>query len=840
MLARMIVGGQVTLASGSQVPVLEVADYVVTNDGEWNAVFANSAANLSGKIVEVAAPPSAFTPRTIADRDMDAEGAPVTLRCSGAASGIPSLTLSGTVRGITFSAFNFQMTGWPRLTNACLTFGTGTFGKLRFINGTKFRHGYGAGLADIDTDAELPEYARIPHVQTATTTSATYPLTWQNPAISGGIIEFFNRGANSVRVAVGGVGVVATGSSQLVAPGTRYRFTGLVPATTTNFAVLATAGTSEVNARAEIGMGGYLADAFAASGAADVESLYFRNVVMLDLSNAFKSMGQPNEIVIMDCVIDRIYQDIIASVPRPGTGTGCYLRNIESLPFARSGIGEAENGDAGDPHGDQFQGFATGSGAVGPIYFAGNRVHPGNLRSDVTSQGVLMADNTFYPSYRNAYFISTMWVGGAPIGMTLGFSTFPAVDILIYGALIANWRNPGDVNTRLTIRTDNIGGFYVGKTLTAEYQPLLGTTVTDDLLRILDAPNPNAVLPAITGLSGVARTRAAIEGAIGTAAQGTGLGSVATANAVDWKTSDHTAVILWENVPSGAHWNPLTQQPLNTLTTLPLRKILNRRASQTVSVGPGTEWRSVDTDGTTQLQGWTTSSGTIEPDQFIQIRATTASVGSTIVTASVTINGFEQDVSITTANIPAVSLVMPATPARFEDTANTPALTSRMTFRGKVVFPDAASIGNGDRIVSQGFANCYLDVASGGSMRISLTDSANTKLLNSSTLRFSGVVVAASWLDIIFDVNMALGQAALTVNGVTETYPFLVPGNGQFSTAKFIMLARGAGLNEINPGVRFADLSIDFNGTLRKAIPNDAAVANADAWKKGTGVLTNV
>ncbi|WP_379923395.1 hypothetical protein [Erythrobacter sp. R86502] len=838
MLARMIIGGQAMLAGAGQGPVPDAADYVVSNDGEWDAVFANSAATLSGKIVEVRG--SSFTPRTITNRDMHAQGASLTLRCADAASRIPALTLSGTVRGIDFSAFNFQMAGWPRLASACLTFGTGTFGKLRFINGTRFRHGYGAGLADIDTSAELPEYARIAHVQTATTTSATYPLTWQNPASSGGIIEFFNRGTNSVRVAVGGDGVVATGSSQLVAPGARYRFTGLVPASATHFAVLATTGTSEVNARAEIGLGGYLADAFAASGAADVESLYFRNVVMRDLSNAFKSMGQPNSLVIMDCDIDRIYQDIIASVPRPGTGVAYYLRNIESLPFARSGIGESENGDAGDPHGDQFQGFANGSGAVGPIYFAGNRVHPGNLRSDVQSQGVLMRDNAFSPSYKNAYFISSMWVGGAPIGMAMGFTKYPAVDTLIYGALIANWRNPGDVNTRLILYSDDSGSLYVGKTLTAEYQPLLGTIVTDDLLRILDTPDPSAVLPAIAGLSGVARTRAAIEGVIGTAAEGTGLGPVATANAVDWTTGDHTAVILWENVPSGAHWNGLTQQPLGTLTILPLRKILNRRASQAVSVGPGTEWRSVDTDGTTQLQGWTTSAGTIQPDQFIQIRATSASVGSTVVSASVTINGFAQSVDITTANIPAVSLVMPSPAARFEDTANTPALTNRMTFRGKFFFPDTASIGNGDRIVSQGFNNCYVDlVGGGGPVRINLTDSAGASLLSSSTLRFTGGIVPATWLDIVFDVNIALGQATLTINGVTETYPFLTPGNGQFATAKFNMLARGAGLVEVNPGVRFADLSIDFNGALRKAIPNDAAAANADAWKQGTGVFTN-
>jgi len=64
------------------------------------------------------------------------------------------------------------MTGWPKSHNACVVFGTGTFGKLRFLNGTTFRHGYGGGLTDFDTDADLPEYERIDNVETATTTSA--------------------------------------------------------------------------------------------------------------------------------------------------------------------------------------------------------------------------------------------------------------------------------------------------------------------------------------------------------------------------------------------------------------------------------------------------------------------------------------------------------------------------------------------------------------------------------------------------------------------------------------------------------------------------------------------
>jgi hypothetical protein len=96
-----------------------------------------------------------------------------------------------------------------------------------------------------------------------------------------------------------------------------------------------------------------------------------------------------------------------------------------------------------------------------------------------------------------------------------------------------------------------------------------------------------------------------------------------------------------------------------------------------------------------------------------------------------------------------------------------------------------------------------------------------------------------TWLDIVFDVNMALNQATLTVNGVTETYPFIATSNGLMAATRFSLLARDNTNNGLNATVRVADLSLDFNGTLRKAISNTAATANADAWKLGAGGFAN-
>lgn len=827
MLGRMIFGSQALLTE--KHPPAAPADYIVASDAEWNAVFAKSAATLAGKIVEIRG--STFTQRTIADKDLDIGGGRLTIRSADSNASLPSILFNGTVRGIDFSGLNFQMKGWPKMYSACVTFNNGTFGKLRFLDGTTFRHGYGPTQADIDTGAELPEYVRIDNVQTASTTSTVYPLTWEDPAAPSGWIEFFNRGAETVYVAVGGPGVVATNGSTACAAGQRVRISsGVTPSATTHFAILAVSGNVLVNARTEIGLSEYLADAFASSGAAVIEDLEFRNCLFRDLSNGMKNIFKPTSLVVMDCDFDRIYQDIIAAGPRTG-GTAYFFRNIESLPFARSGISENEKGDARDPHGDQYQMFSDNVGTIGPIYYAGNRIRPGSLRSDVSSQGILVGNNLTSPSYSRLYFVSTMYVGGAPIGMTFGNTGFPVSDTLIYGSTIVDWRDAADPMPIISIAGASDGSVYVGSTIVANFAELQGPVQRDNLLLLSEVASPTAVFPNLLDLD-TASNRADIEAAITPTAEGAGLGAVAAAAAVDWTATDPTQVIRWENVPSGAHWNPLTSQSVNTLITLPLRKILNRRDAQDVSVGTGTEWRSVAIDGTTEVQAWTSSPGTIEPDQFIQIRCRSAAEGSRTVTAAVAVNGFEQKVDITTANVPSAYLVQGNSAGRFEDPANTPAGVRRMTFRGKFFFP-TGTLATGDRLVSQGFGNCLLDTTTSSAFRISVADSLGASMLSGTVSRHVGSLVTGTWLDIVFDVNMTVNQATLSVNGVTETYPFTATSSGALGTPKFILLARGAGLNEINSGVRFADLSLDFDGMLHKAIPNDATNANADPWKQG-------
>ena len=826
MLGRMIVGGQ-------PLTTISRADFIVNSDADWDAVFTANADTLSGKVIEIRG--ANFSPRTIANKDMASIGAPLTIRSADAASSLPSITVNGTVRGIDFSGLNFQMTGWPKVASGCFVFNNGTFGALRFLNGTTFRHGYSAGLTDINTASNLPEYARINNIQTATTTSATFPLMWNDSAAPTGWIEFFNRGTNPVRVAVGGAGIVATGTSTLAPAGARTRISSLSPGTATHFAILATTGTSQVNARTEIGLSEYLADAFSGSGSAVVEDIEIRNCLFRDVQNGVKNIN-PTSMVVMDCDFDRIYQDVISFAPKVG-GFAYLLRNLECLPFARSGIPENENGDARDPHGDQFQMFSNNAGTLGPIYYAGNRVRIGNLRPDVSSQGVLLADNEVVPSYTNLYFVSTMQVGGAPIGMTVGETSWPVRDSFIYGTTIVDWRDAADPLPRITIASSATGTSYLGSTITPNLTEFVSPVARDGVLLLSAAASRTAVFPNLPALA-TARTREAIEAAITPAAEGFGLGAVAAANALDWTISDYTQVIRWENLPSGAHWNALTQQPLNTAVVLPLRKIQNRRPAQTVTVGAGTQWRSFATDGTTAIQAWTASAGTIEPDQFIQIRRTTSTVGGATVTAVVTINGFTQSVELLTASIPSLFLIQGATAGRFVDPVVPPAGVNRITWRGKFFWP-AGTLTNGQKLWGQDNIGCDLETLNNG-WRVSVRDGTQAVMFNTVPLRHAGSLLVNTWLDIVMDVDQLARAVSLTINGVTQVYPFDNASNGLFNTIRKIgCVGMPNGSAAITAGTRFADLSVAFNGVLRKAFPNNAATANADPWKLGTGTFTN-
>ncbi len=802
------------------------ADYIITSDAEWTTLMGNSAATLSGKIAEIRG--------ALGDITLNGKAftTPFVVR-GGAGGSIRRFQLTGVVDKLTLRGLTWQMTGWPKTHDSTVYFNGGTFSGLRFES-CILRHGYGAGLADLDPVGTYPEYTRVDNVQSATVTSTRYALTFQDAAATGAWIEFFNRGAANVYYKLGDNTVVATAADTLAVPSLNsVRSASFNPQTTTHIAIIAASGTQQINARAEIGLTEYLAAAFAASGSANVVDVIISDCEVRDMVNGFKGIPPASSLaVLMDSRTRRVYMDQSAMTIKPG-GTLYVARNSFGLPFARSGIAEALNGDARDPHGDIGQHFASGTGTIGPLYYAGNRQYMQPVRAGVTSQGLFISDNDFTPSYDKFFSISDMMLGGAANGMNTGEAAFPAAGTMIYGATVVDTR---DITAQTRMRFENVAAgqhAYIGKSVSVGQ---LGVAIYDQSLDLTGITDPATVFTDLTAAR-TATTRATLEAALTTVGPATGMGAAATASVIDWTTTDHTAVILWPNIPSGVEWANLPAQAVNTLITLPLRRVLNRRASQTVVPGTGVEWRSVATDGVTEVQAWTTSSGTIAVDQFIQIRKTSSATGLTAVDFAVTINGFTQTAVVTTVSVaPSVFHTQSGTGPYFRDPANaTPANTTRLEFRANI-YPTVLTA-TSFKIFTQESLSCDLEMMNTGGFRLAVKDGANVTVL--SLALSSGVYSINQWQEIALDVNHTAGTATLTNNGSTIGSWSWTPTAAPYAqTAREIGLLGTTSGTSLAPSgwqIEYAECYFTTGGvrTLRKNVSGNAATVNADAWKLG-------
>lgn len=799
------------------------ADFIVKNDADWDAVFANSDAQLANKIVEISG--SNFSTRSISNRDFTAAGGALTIRSADTNAYFPRQLRLANNSGLKIEA-NFQMTGWPMHDSSCIYFGTGSHDEYDFT-GASFRHGYGPTQANFVTDFDYPEYTRVDNTANATTTSTTHPLNWENASFEGGKIWVFNNGTDTIYFDAGDATVTAATGINAVAAGSYGRF-DFDANVTTHFAIISASGTQPVNARAEIGMVAYLAPAFTSSGAANIGRIHFRDCRFSDLNNAMKGLANVSELLVMDCTFDRIYQDIISVA----AGQAYFLRNLDCVPFSRSGIAQDAFGDPNDPHGDNLQNFGTGAAPIGPIYLAGNRTRINPVREGVIHQGIFLSDNDIVPSYRDVFIISSTQLNGNSNSINVGESTVGFCrDVLVHGVTAVKFDDPTSTHPALKLITDDPSSVSASSVLAGSYST--GGAGVDHPLEncvfMNTASSPSSLLPNFGDLA-TARTRAEIEAALTTAGEAQGIGAVATRDAIDWDTQNHLSVIRWDKVPSGADWLPAEKIDFGALHTFPLAKVKNPRAAQTVAPFAGVEWRSVDTDKTTEVQAWTSATGTIEPNQFLQIRATASSEAVTTTDAAIAINGFTSTASITTKVAAPTQYLTTGSGSYFEDTANVPAGTTRLTYHGWFYFPVSVPSGILFAQVSQG---CDLDVLANGRIRIlKVEDGTGATMISSAYPSFP--ILPDTFYEITFDVDQTEKTARVTVNGVTETIPFTATGNGLFqSTRAVTMLALTGGSNGLPAGVRVADLSVSFNGTLRKALSNDPAVVNADAWQRG-------
>lgn len=807
-------------------------DYTITSDAEWNTVFGLSTATLDGKSAAISG--TSFTQRTINNHNF-ATG--FTLTSINAGSSIPSLSLTGTVSKVTFDDLNLQMTGWPMTYGSLVSFGTGTFTDLVFRDCT-FRHGYGASLVNADPTAVYDEYERIANTHTATTSSQTFALTWENPAMTSAWVTAFNHGAVSAFIKFGGAGVVATVSDTLVPTGLGgVRVIGLNPTTDTHMAIITASSTAEVNARTEIGLPEYQAPAFTAGGVGTtINNLQLIGNTFTDLCNAVKGA---NPAVVMDNTMRRIYQDIIS-----GGVSGMYvLRNLYERPYARSGTAEAASGDARDPHGDDIQSF--GATTLTDVYLAGNLPIYSARRTGagIGSQGQFLSDINVDPSYNRVFSVGNIHVGGAPRGFDCGEASFPCMAVGLWGDTFVNYDIPADLVSIFTV-TKALASTYVGysiasgssETGTGE-QSLDNSTITG-AIGSLATYFPD-IADWLTAGANPALIAAAWSSVGGSAA---GQGVDAVYDAIDWITSTPASVIQWAELSAGVGWTALVEQAPSSVITLPQRQVLNRRVNQTVVPGPGVEWQSRDTDGTTIVTAWTTSSGDIDPDQFIELRRTSGAEGATVA-ASATINGFLVSVDITSALSLTNPFTFPATACHFLDTANVPANTTVVEFEIKGIFTNLA----GNMTLCQVVSDIINVVNSSNQHSLSVENSAGTSLFSSGAITSPtlpiGVVTVVNIL-VSFDNAIDMVTGTITQDGdviYTNTVAFTT-GTGTVQSTRACQFGSATQQYPNTTQVEYLKVWLTTSAvrTLRKEISVAAlgsiAAINADPWHQGADV----
>jgi len=177
------------------------------------------------------------------------------------------------------------------------------------------------------------------------------------------------------------------------------------------------------------------------------------------------------------------------------------------------------------------------------------------------------------------------------------------------------------------------------------------------------------------------------------------------------------------------------------------------------------------------------------------------------------------------------ALVVPATSAYFQDPSNIPASTSRITFRGTFNLPSLSASSPGTALFNSISTPMRLTVQADGAINARVEDSTGAALIDAQVAP-AGTFTVNTDHAIVFDGNLATNTVTVTVNG-TNYSNTLTTGTGVFPTSRAVQFLSGGAAPLVPSGSIISNLSVDYNGTQRKAISNDAATANADAWHVG-------
>jgi hypothetical protein len=824
-----------TLAGATNTPrdtVLEITvtgipatDYTITSDAEFTTLKALGGATLSGKSVLIDGDLGTMTFNTLS------MASPLTFYQTPGYE-VQAIVFDGDVSKTIWHGVTVQGQGWTG--GNIGRFSSGAQGQHEFHDCT-FRHGYTAALLDtpIDDQASIPEIQKPQSSGTATTTSSRIALpAWNDDAVDGGWSNVQNTGAQTIYVKLGDGSVTVDTSitnndtllTWIIAPGAGHTFDGLDSPHPTHLAVITATGTSDVTVDMQQGLSLFQRDGWTQGGGVTWPDggPKFIGCTLQDLNNGIRLTNG----LVMDCLFERVYQDMAA-----GGGTGVqFLRNTAFV-----GWGAADH--AQNPHGDFFQMSGDGSATKLNGLIAGNTLIPAYDKADAM-QGNFISDNDIDPSFEGWAFVGNVYVNTPGHGITNGEALWPAKDNYVVANTVIGKVTDIDYNGPIQMTT---GSYYSYLGLNIHGDSSLGSNVivSVDNLQLEDVVGSRyAIFPDFDDLL-TATTAAQVRAALIPAGAGVGFG--VDVDAIDWTTTDPDLVVKWQNLPSGASWKFTAMVEAGEVQTTGLAPILNRKTGQTVVPGTGVEWRSVDTDGTTEVQAWTTSSGTIEPGQFIQIRFTATALPSTTDSVEITMNGLVETIYYTTAaDVPSVYwTVASGSPNTYlRDTANMASGTTRLVGKAKIYMPSAP--GAAFALFGQGTNAWRFEISTSRQITVSVRDSANTAVLSGTTvldsLGAAVVLPTSDWIDIIFDVNHTAATVTVTINGVAHpAIAFGTAGTGTHRAATPIAIGSAtSGGSVLWPaGTQVADVSVERNGSAYKTIANDAATVNADSWQVG-------
>lgn len=799
-------------------------DYIITTDAEWDTMMANTAATLSGKTAEIRTALAATT--AITDKNFSTK---FTIR-GGAGGSFRGFTFNGTIGPIEFQDVTFQPNVWA--SGQLVRFSTGTFNAPIFRRCT-LRHGYGASLVDAPHNnlPSIPEIQKPTYSGTATTVSSRVALpAWVDAAVIGGEVKITNNGTDTIYAAVGDSTVVATTAllTTVLAGATRTfdGFSGTLP---THIATITAAGSSGFTGTREQGIVQFMKDGFTASGAATFTAgVEFYDCLFSDVNIAIAVRAA----VVDNCHFRRVYQDHIKTANVTGLPT--YItRNLAEINWSSST--HAQN-----PHGDFSQHASTTPAAARTDVIVGGNCMYANPDATDGNQGVFASDYDINPNYVRFHTVGNVFSASPSHGITVGeFSRgYLSKDCSYFGNTVL--ASVGDINAAGGPITASCGANYSaawGNIMGTRGSPAAGAGAQfyNNLDLTASGVTRSTVFPNFANLA-AANTRALVHAALNPAGAGAGLGL--DLDLIDYTTTTLANIVKWANIPSGLHWTDEVNPAVSTLITTVLATVTNARTGQVVTPGSGVEWRSFQNDGTTAVQAWTTSSGTIEPGQRLQIRYTTVATPLTAGSATITINGFAEVSNYTTAAAApsAFWTVGSGAPNTFLKDTATAYSAARTTGYATIYMPSAP--GATVHLFSQATNAWRFQIETSRQITVSARDSANTIVLAGTTVldSLSAAVVLATgtWITIIFDVNHTAGTVTVTVNGtVHPAIAFTTAGTGLMRTSNSLLIGSSTtgGASTMPSGWQLADVSVSLAGANYKTIPNTAAGVNADAWK---------